>query len=171
MQQRIQTICRVLAFILLFGCWSGCGAARQSPLARQANAEVATHRQTSTISLPADFHRFAGTWTAHGAQLSVSPHGMATFTARTYRWCAAGVAHPCDTMNAQGQIADGAREHLQFVRINGSRAYGNILNSTVRAAGLAVSLTLEPNDSLLYMAQTPIVLLCGPNAPAGTCGA
>jgi len=171
MQQRIHTICQVLALLLVVGCWSGCGTTGQNPLARQANAQVATHIQASTLSVRADFRRFAGTWTAHGALLSVSPQSMATFTARTYRWCAFGVAHPCDSIDAQGHITDGVRERLQLLRISGPRATGKVLSSTLHSAGMAVSLTLEPNDTLLYSAQTPIAFLCGPKAPAGTCGA
>jgi hypothetical protein len=171
MHHRFRTICRVLFCILFFGCWSGCGAATQSLLARQAHAQVAISTHPSTTSAPDDFQRFAGTWTAHGALLSVSPTGMATFTARTYRWCASGVAHPCDTIDTQGHIDDGARERLQFLRVSGSMASGKVLSSTVHPVGLAVSLTLKPGDTLLYRAQTSIALLCGPRAPAGTCGA
>jgi hypothetical protein len=171
MQHRFRTICWILSFVLFFGCWSGCRTAIENPQARLANAQVDVRTQTSTLSTTLDFRRFAGTWTAHGSLLSISPTGMATFTARAYRWCASGGAHPCDTMNAQGRIYDGKREHLQFLRVSGPRAYGKVLSSTFHPAGLAVSLTLETGDTLLYSAYTPIAFLCGPNAPAGTCGA
>lgn len=107
-----------------------------------------------------DFRRFAGTWVAHGSLLTVAPAGLATFVGRTYRWCACGVPQPCDTIDAQGRRVGGNRDQLQFVRTAGARAYGAVLSSTFHPVGLAVTLTLQPADTMLSAARTPIALLC-----------
>jgi hypothetical protein len=122
------------------------------------------------LATPA-FRRFAGTWIAHGSVLVISADGTATFVARTYRWCASNVPQPCDTIDTQGHIESGRRERLRLSHVNGPTAYATILSSTLHPTGLAVTLTLEPGDALLYAARTPIALLCGPAAPAGACGA
>lgn len=140
--------------------------------ALHATTTQGTSRTLAVISnQTSDFAKFVGTWNAHSALLTLSPDGNATFTQRTYRWCSAGVSQPCDTIDAAGNIQAGNRERLHFSRTSGSVAYGTVQNSTFQAKGLAVTLTLGPNDTLTYAAKTTISLLCGPTSPAGTCGA
>lgn len=160
--------------ILCFIFFLGCGVPTRGGSLQTASG----HADTANLSAisrsthsAADLGQFAGTWTAHGAVLIVARDGTATFSARTYRWCGPNVLQPCDTLSAQGQIHNGDQEQILFSRVSGPVAYGTVLASTFQPAGLAVTLTLQPNDTLLYVAYTSIALLCGPNAPAGTCGA
>src|SRR5579885_1099202 len=167
MQLRFRTLCWVFTFVFLLGC----GTATQHQPMQQTNTQSNTRVLSSTSLSTPDFRQFAGKWIAHGSILIISPDGTATFSARAYRWCGVGVPQPCDTMDARGGIENGNREQARFTRVSGSVAYGTILTSTFHPAGLPVTLTLEPNDTILYAANTPIALLCGPAAPVGTCGA
>lgn len=168
MPRRFCTICWVLSYILFLACGSGCGPATPRQPAR---SQTAARADSSTYFTAPGFARFAGTWTAHGAMLTISSDGAATFAARTYRWCAPGIPQPCDTIDAQGHLEAGNLERLRLSYVSGSTAYGTVLTSTFHPAGLAVTLTLQPHDTLLYAARTPIAFLCGPGAPAGACGA
>lgn len=167
MQLRFRTICWILSFVFLLGC----GTSAQHQQARQTGTQSNTRVLLSTSLSTPDFRPFAGKWTAHGSTLIISPDGTATFSARTYRWCGVGVPQPCDTMDARGGIENGEQEKARFTRVSGPVAYGTVLASTFHPAGLAVTLTLQPNDTVLYAANTPIAFLCGPDAPAGACGA
>lgn len=141
------------------------------PAAQGQLVQPDARSRLSVLLATPDLRRFAGTWIAHGSLLTVTPAGKGTFVARTYRWCASGVPRPCDTIDAQGRLVDGNREQLQFFRTDGARAYGVVLSSTFHPTGLSVTLTLQPDDIVLYAARTPIAFLCGRNAPAGACGA
>jgi hypothetical protein len=167
MQLRFRTLCWVFSFVFLLGC----GTTVQHQPAGQASAQSNTRALSSASRSTPDFRQFAGKWIAHGSILIISSDGTATFSARAYRWCGVGVPQPCDTMDARGRIENGDQEQIRFTRVSGSVAYGTILTSTFHPAGLPVTLTLEPNDTILYAANTPIALLCGPAAPVGTCGA
>lgn len=167
MQLRFRTLCWVFSFAFLLGC----GTSVQHQPAGQVSAQSNTRALSSTSRSTPDFRRFAGTWIAHGSLLMISSDGMGTFSARAYRWCGLSVPQPCDTMDARGRIENGDQEQIRFTRVSGTIAYGTILTSTFHPAGLPVTLTLEPNNTILYAANTPIALLCGPAAPAGTCGA
>ena len=159
--------CCICSFIFLMGC--------TLPAQSHALPAMAAHTSTQTLSSVTrstfDLGQFAGTWVSHGAVLIIAQDGSATFTQRTYRWCGTGVAQPCDTISAQGQIQDGQQEHLQFSRSSGPMAYGTVTTSNFHPVGLAVTLMVLPNDTLLYAGNGPIALLCGPDAPVGTCGA
>ena len=120
---------------------------------------------------PPNFASFAGSWIAHGSSLNFASSGLATFDARTYAWCGPGVAQPCDSNDARGIIHPGGHEQVQFSRVAGNTAYGTIITSNLHTPGLAVMVVLQTDNTLLYTSQTPIALLCGPTAPAGTCGA
>lgn len=164
---------RPLHLCWLFSCifFLGCGIPAQRGTAQQV-----AHR-TRSSNLPVSSHftpnlsRFAGKWIAHGAALIIEPDGTATFSGRTYRWCDSDVAQPCDTIDPQGQINPGDQEWILFTRVNGPVAYGTVLFSTFHRPGSVVTVTLQPNDRVLYSGKTPVALLCGPNAPVGTCGA
>jgi hypothetical protein len=145
----------------------GYGPSIQNSLA-QARAHT-TH--SAWVRPGADFSPFAGRWTAHGSQLVVSSNGTATFVARTYNWCTSSPVKPCDSMNAQGQIRAGNQERLKLSRISGSTVYGTVVSSNFHPTGLAVTLTLQPGDILVYASHTPIAFLCGPAAAPGACGA
>lgn len=167
MQLRFRTICWILSFVFLLGCGT---TTRHQPV-QQTSIQNQT-RALSSVSLSTPgFRQFAGKWIAHGSILIISSDGTATFSARAYRWCGVGVPQPCDTMDARGNIQNGDQEQVSFTRVSGPVAYGTVLASTFHPTGLPVTLTLEPNNTILYAANTPISLLCGPGAPAGTCGA
>lgn len=167
MQLRSLNFCWIFSFIFFLGC----GAAPQSAPGQQAAYHAGASNLSSTSRSAVDLSQFVGTWTAHGAALVIARDGTATFTARAYRWCGSGVPQPCDTIDTQDRIHDGNQEQLQLTRFSGSVAYGTVTTSTFHPAGLAVTLTLQPNDTLLYAGNAPISLLCGPAAPVGTCGA
>jgi hypothetical protein len=167
MQLRFRTLCWVFSFVFLLGC----GTTVQHQPAGQAHAQSNTRALSFASRSTPDFRQFAGKWIAHGSILIISSDGTATFSARAYRWCGVGVPQPCDTMDARGHIENGDQEQARFTRASGNVAYGTILTSTFHPAGLPVTLTLEPNDTILYAANMPIALLCGPAAPVGTCGA
>jgi hypothetical protein len=163
MQKNLRTICWMFFFALLLGC------CMNAPRASARSISPRTSNQQLTEV--ANFGQFTGTWTAHSSFLIFTRSGEATFEARTYQWCNAGASQPCDTIDARGYILPGDRETLQFSRIDGSVAYGAVTRSNLHPQGLAVSVTLLPNDTLLYASTVSISLLCGPRAPVGTCGA
>lgn len=128
---------------------------------------------TSAQGATLRFHAFAGTWFAHGSSLQFSEDGQAIFQGRTYRWCGPGVVPPCDSIDARNVIHAGNQEQIRFSRIanSGSIAYGTIIASNFHPRGLAVTVELRPDHTLLYASHTPIALLCSPAAPVGMCGA
>lgn len=157
----------IISFMLLLSY----GAYTPTPALQAVTAHPPTAHLAFNTHTSADLGQFAGTWRSHSAVLTIAPDGSASFEGRAYRWCGSGVPQPCDTIDAQGLIHNGDHEQIQLSRVNGSIAYGTITTSSFHPAGMAVSVTLQPNDTLLYANNTPISLLCGPHAPVGTCGA
>lgn len=147
----------------------GYGISAQSAYAQTVKAR--TQVQKSGPPPISAFSRFSRAWVAHSAILIFAPNGQAVFAERTYTWCDAGKASPCDSINASGQIRSGYQEKMQFSRVSDSVAYGTIIASNFRPVGLAVTVSLLANDTLLYTANADKTLLCGPDAPVGTCGA
>jgi hypothetical protein len=126
---------------------------------------------TFTPAAKPDFSMFARKWVAHGAVLVFSADGWAFFEERTYNWCGSGVKSPCDSIGANGYIRSGYQEKIQFSRVSGSVAYGKVTASNFHPVGLAVTVRLQENDTLLYAGTRDIALLCGPHSPPGECGA
>ncbi len=157
----------IISFMLLLSY----GAFAPTPALQAATAHPTTAHLAFNTHASADLGQLAGTWRSHGAVLSIAPDGSANFEGRAFRWCGSSEPQPCDTIDAQGLIHDGDHEQIQFSRVSGSIAYGTITTSSFHPAGMAVSVTLQPSDTLLYAGNTPISLLCGPHAPVGTCGA
>ncbi len=126
---------------------------------------------TRTSSASSNFSSFVGTWPGHGRLLDFASNGHAQYTARAYRWCEQGVSPPCDSW--QGNIiVDGIKEQMVFIRTSGSTAYGTIVSSTAGDTGQSVTLTLQQNDTvMLSFKNGSYKTLCGPQAPAGYCGA
>lgn len=118
-----------------------------------------------------DFSKFTRSWISHSAILNFSGNGQASFVGRTYTWCGLGVASPCDTIDAGGHIQSGYQEQIQFLRVSGDVAYGTITSSNFQPVGTAVTASLQSGDTLLYTGSTRVVLLCGPTASVGKCGA
>ena len=161
-------ICWVGLLILLF---LGCGRNVRASATQIGTAGRGVLVHAHTPISRSDFSKFAGTWFAHGALLIFYKDGQALFTERTYIWCASDVQPPCDSIDASGRIQPGYQEKIHFWRATGSIAYGTIVTSNIHSKGLPVTARLQANDTLLYVANRSIVLLCGPNSPSGTCGA
>lgn len=164
MWKRSSILAGIFSLFILLGC---------AIIAPHAYAqEAAPGQRASSIATPASVSpgKFAGTWTAHGAFMVISKNGSAVFEARTYNWCGAHVAQPCDSI-AHNQIHYGYQQHLQLSQVNNSTAQGTIISSNDPPAGQTFTLTLLPGDTLLYAVNGSFNLLCGPAAAPGTCGA
>jgi hypothetical protein len=167
MWNRLQHVSWIFALFILLGCGTGVAYAAPNPVSIQ-------HPQS--LSAPAvsggDFSKFAGRWVAHGAFMSISRDGDARFEARTYSWCGPQSAQPCDSL-VQDQIRDGYNAQLVLSRTEDAIAYGTVIFSNYPAEqpNAAITLMLGPNDTLIYTNSGTVTLLCGPAAPAGTCGA
>lgn len=168
MGKRFGKICWVFSLALLL---LGCDARANNHLAQP----IPPGRDFALLSLlplsTSDFGRFVGTWVAHGSLLTFSTDGQATFLARTYNWCGPDVSSRCDSIDAQGHILAGDQEHMLFSRVIDSVAYGTITSSNFHPTGLAVTVALQSDDTLLYASNTEIARLCGPTSPPGLCGA
>jgi hypothetical protein len=131
---------------------------------------------SSTSSASSNFSSFVGTWYGHSRSLNFASNGHAHYTARAYRWCGPGISLPCDSW--QGNIiVDGINEQMVFKGASGPTAYGTIVSSTAGDTGQSVTLTVQPHDTLLlsFTSKIPVwgdqILVCGPHAPVGSCGA
>lgn len=167
MRNLLQPVSWIFALFLLLA--SSTGIAHAAPVSTESqSAAVSATAPTS----PADFGKFAGLWTAHGAFMIISPNGSVHFGARTYNWCGDNVPQPCDSIS-NDQLRYGYHEQFQLSHATDSVAYGTVVDSNRRPGHLhtAVTLTLGPADTLIYSNSGSLVFLCGPNAPAGTCGA
>ncbi len=166
MWNRLRLVSWIFALLFVPG-GTGIAYAAQSP----ATGQISSLPSTSTTR-DGVFDKFVGTWTAHGAFLRISSDGGARFEERTYRWCGSGVAQPCDSIT-NNQITFGYHQQLALTGVNGTVAYGNIVasNDPPGQVNAVVTLTLGENDTLIYTDPVSVTLLCGPAAPAGTCGA
>ena len=160
MWNRLQHVSWIFSLFILLGCGTGVAHAAQT------ESSKATGSPTGTFS------KFVGIWVAHGAFLIVANDGSAKFEARTYIWCAPHVPQPCDTIE-KNEIFYGYHEQLALSNTNASIAYGTMLasNDAPGKPNTPITLTLGPDNTLYYANQASITVLCGPAAPAGTCGA
>ena len=125
-----------------------------------------------TATLTPDFSAFVGTWGGHGRGLTFSSDGRAEYRARAYQWCGPGVPPPCDSFQGN-TIIDGIQQEMLFTSVVGKTAYGTITASSDDNRGRAVSFAVDANDTATFSegGDSAGILLCGPNAPFGTCGA
>lgn len=160
MWKRLQPVFWIFSLFILLGCGTGVTHAAQVEGSRASD------------SPPGTFNKFVGTWVAHGAFLVVASDGSVKFEARTYNWCGPQVAQPCDFIK-ENTIFYGYHEQLALTNANDSIAYGTVIasNDPPEKLNTPITLTLGPNDTLYYASQASITVLCGPAAPAGTCGA
>jgi len=135
-----------------------------------SNSSTPTSIPTATPT--PDFSTFVGEWYGHGRGLIFSSDGRAKYSARAYQWCGPGVSPPCDSFQGNN-IIDGIKEEILFTYVAGKTAYGTITASSDDNTGRAVSLAVGANDTatLTEGGDSAGILLCGPNAPFGTCGA
>ena len=126
---------------------------------------VAVHMLSAkTQSFSVQNRHFIGTWYSHGDVLTIKQDGQAHFTGRVYRWCTEGPA-PCDTMDGN-TIIPGIQRAIVFEREQGNTLYGRVTSSTDHTEGHTVTASIKGNDMLDFNGE----VLCGPNAPLGTCG-
>jgi hypothetical protein len=129
---------------------------------------------TTTVPPPtnaaAGFAGFVGQWYYHGMGGTIEPNGSGMLTWRIYKWCSQDPTAPCDQQQGD-QIINGGNASFHITSVNGSSGYVHVDQST-DPADLPVGNTifvLLPGDHLKVPGfQWP---LCGPAAPAGTCGA
>jgi hypothetical protein len=135
-----------------------------------SSSSMLTSKPTATLA--PDFSAFVGEWYWHGRVLSFSSDGQAKYTARAYRWCGPDVSPPCDSWQGN-TIIDGIHEDMRFTSVAGNTAYGTITASSDGTTGRAASFTIGANDTATFTksGDSSGVLLCGQNAPPGTCGA
>jgi hypothetical protein len=167
MWNRLQPVSWIFAMLLLLGTSTGIAHATPVPAYHQSIPTSATMTTTGP-----DYSKFAGLWVAHGAFMLVAPNGNVHFEARTYNWCGPNVPQPCDSI-VGNQLRYGYHEQLSLSRTTGTVAYGTVIDSNQQPDNrrTTVTLTLGPEDTLIYNNNGSITLLCGPHAPAGTCGA
>lgn len=151
----------ILFQALLSSRYSGIGPGTNSHPAHMPEAGM------TRSSLPQEALRpFQGQWHIHAGVLMVNSDGSAVFIARAYKNCGAGIKQPCDTWKGD-LIIPGIREDITITSIKDKTAYGKITGSTDNTTGQQVTMTLQPQDMLLFNN----VALCGPEAPLGNCGA
>ncbi|HEY0757275.1 MAG TPA: hypothetical protein VGD98_25195 [Ktedonobacteraceae bacterium] len=119
-----------------------------------------------------DYSKFVGLWVSHSAFMRIASAGNIQFEARAYNWCGPKVQQPCDSIVAD-RLRYGYREQMQLVNANDAVAYGTITDSNMRSGNIhkAITLTLGPEDTLIYTNGQTIAFLCGASAPTDTCGA
>lgn len=161
MWNRLRHVSWIFVILLFLASGTGIAHAEQLP----------AHTSSTAARTDTDFSKFAGTWTAHGAFMIVSPDGHVRFEARTYNWCTANSAQPCDSIE-NDRITYGYYEQLVLSRVNDGIAYGTVVTSNDRQSPrTAITLALGPANTLIYAGNGTLTFLCGPQAPAGTCGA
>jgi hypothetical protein len=167
MWNRLQYVSWIFVFVLMLGSSAGIAHAAQTPAHAQDTRLV-----SSTATPNSDFNKFTGLWVAHSAFMVVARDGNVRFGARTYSWCSIKQPQPCDSIVGD-QLRFGYHEQLVLSRATDSIAYGTILASNEQPANLktGITLTLEPNNTLIYANNSTITLLCRPSAPIGACGA
>jgi hypothetical protein len=74
---------------------------------------------------------------------------------------------------ARNTILYGYREQLTLFSVDDSVAHGALVasNNSLERPDTPITLTLGANDTLIYASGASVTILCGPAAPAGTCGA
>lgn len=155
----------ILLLALVFvGCMGNTYASKSSATA-QRNLDTPTVARIT-------FQGLVGPWVSHAAGLTFYADGSADYKERVYSWCGPGVPQPCDSFQGN-MIISGDIEHMQFTRMNNGVAYGTVTASTVGHKGFSVTLTRQANDTVVLSEGTPTItrVLCGPDAPVGTCGA
>jgi hypothetical protein len=114
------------------------------------------------------FGTFAGAWSGHGGGLIIQPDGRFTISNRTYRWCSQDPP-PCDAISGSN-IINGDVQTGRLTSISGEVATGQVTHTTDPVDGPTgpITMTLDPATDTISAAN---VSYCGPNAPAGNCGA
>jgi len=139
------------------------------------SADLITRVPTATAhSGSAPFARFAQFWSTHGGGLSIGPHGNGSYHLRAYANCSATILTDCDRFKGN-YIYPGAWGTFSLTRAVGNTIKGTITNSSTSwEIDTQVSFTLKKSDVLVGHGASDFLggrNFCGPNAPAGACGA
>jgi hypothetical protein len=113
-------------------------------------------RATSAVTpSPADFGQFVGTWQGHARQIEVHSDGTGTLL-----W-----SYTDRPDLRLGFKLAAVAEHTASGQVTTS-------NSAVHPVGQSVTLTLNPDDTLTpALGAEELFIFCGPDTPAGYCGA
>lgn len=148
----------------------GCGT---TTTYRNGGSPSRSPRPSASGSLSAppaspSFGAFAGAWSGHGGGLIIQPDGRFTISNRTYRWCSQDPP-PCDAISGSN-IINGDVQAGRLTSISGEVATGQVTHTTDPVDGPTgpITMTLDPAIDTISAAN---VSYCGPNAPAGNCGA
>ncbi|WP_181799059.1 hypothetical protein [Kitasatospora acidiphila] len=146
---------------------AACGSGSHPPKSQPTTSAPAG--SASPSSGPGDFSVFAGSWSGHGGGLTITSDGSFKLGKRIYISCDQAPM-PCDSFAPDGGILDGDRASGQLSGTDGTTATGTVTDTTDPSwlpTG-PISMTLTPSTDSISIAGTNF---CGPNAPAGTCGA
>jgi len=170
MGNRLQQVAWMFVFLLALA--SSVGIALTAPVAGAQEARLSSSVFSTIVDNKGDYSKFAGLWVAHGSFMIVSRTGEVYFGARVYRWCGPNVPQPCDSI-VNSQLRYGYYEQMLLASVRDSVASGKVTFSNFQPANqnTSMTLTLGPNDTLIYNNNGMLTLLCGKNAPANTCGA
>ena len=147
----------------------GCGT---TTTYRNGGSPSRSPRPSASGSLSASaspsFGAFAGAWSGHGGGLIIQPDGRFTISNRTYRWCSQDPP-PCDAISGSN-IINGDVQTGRLTSISREVATGQVTHTTDPVDGPTgpITMTLDPAIDTISAAN---VSYCGPNAPAGNCGA
>jgi hypothetical protein len=151
---------RLALLALLIGICLGIGGARlaapPSPAAAQPSGE---------------FSRFAGSWVHHDGFIRISSGGSGFESHRTYVTCKNPEASGCDYLTHH-VIYNGGYLSFRLTGIKNGKAVGYVTGSSaswLMHTDVTIGFTAKDAISLRY--GTMSVHGCGPNAPAGYCGA
>lgn len=157
----------VAAVIAVAGALGGCSSAapaHHDTTTASTSSQAGTSQGSPTM---ADFAMFTGTWSGHGNAMQVKADGSFIMYRRVYAWCSSSPP-PCDSMDASGNITDGAIAHGVLTSVTGTVAAATITTSTDPALFPTGSLSfdLDASNDLISALN---LNWCGPSAPANTC--
>jgi hypothetical protein len=154
---------KLLVVALLFGVVVGYGAGRA-----WIPSSVGAAAARVNPAVPA---RFIGTWQTHGGLLKIFRNGNGVDHLRTYVFCSQTRLTACDRI-VKSTIYAGGYENFHITGVQGSVATAGIRDSAFSwEVGTTVRIVLGKNDTINVHLPSGVVRFCGPNAPAGACGA
>ncbi|MEV7235828.1 hypothetical protein AB0N06_18085 [Streptomyces sp. NPDC051020] len=138
-----------------------------------AAAKAPTHTATGPADSqpsPAGFSPFVEDWLGHGRSVTISKDGSFEASARVYVSCDQA-SPPCDK-GIGGIVIDGYHASGRLTAVNGTSATGVVTDSNGGRDNWfptgPITMTLNPATDSLSVAGNSF---CGPNSPAGLCGA
>lgn len=132
---------------------------------------VAAHPAVFAQPSSAPYGQFTGLWSHHGGDIVINAAGTGIDHYRTYNNCTATILTACD-MFSKNLIYPGGFTRFSVYRVSGSKAFGTVTDSDMSwMVGTGITITRQRNDSIALHTVSGTTLGCGPNAPAGYCGA